>query len=298
MLNGITLLNTAPYTKRQQLNKQNVFNYTQIPFDRCDFSKKPETKVSFRGNNLVDKITQITSQDKKGLDKLKLGEEINRGVEATVCDIKGHPGWVARVKRGYDFFPKNLEFVTSEENPILIAQTKSGGCQILKKIQGKPLFGPYWNIFEMPNAKQYLEQLKEFEKIPNEAFVKYIKEVHELRQEGFEIDTINPNNILYDAKSKQFNILDTKKSKKLNSTITLEDFYPFVDGKRVGKLYKNMDSETKKEIAESVRKFFDRIIEIGKSENLDLKMEEIDHNKLQNFLVYLYYNDETMLKHY
>ena len=224
-----------------------------------------------------------------------LGKRLNGGRDAEVFDIKNHPEWVLRWEYNATFDPRHLRAV--EENPLgVIASNSDGSVKILKKVHGKPLFENDWDIFRDPPPEESLIQLREIEQIPDEAFARFYDDILELRKNGYQVDTTNPNNILYDKKAKKFNIVDINKNEYVIPRVAISDFYPFLDGARAQSFYRNLDDVSREDFAQTVRQFFDRITKITHAKGDKLKIEEVDHNKLQNFLVYLYHNDEEMLK--
>lgn len=228
---------------------------------------------------------------------LRLVRRINSGRDANVYDVQGHPDWVLRIEHDTEFKPQKLKRVEKQDEVLgVIASNPSGTMKILKKLEGEPLHGKDWDIFEEIRASEYFSQLTEIENIPDEAFIKYYEKILDLRKKGYQVDTTNPNNILYDAKNKIFNIVDIEKKENVTPEVTIRDFYTFLDGARIGSFYRNAPTETRSILAGSVNKFINRILNISDKHNMNLQMEEINHKKLQSFLVYIYRNDEEMLK--
>ncbi len=225
-----------------------------------------------------------------------LSKRLNGGRDAEVFDIKNYPEWVLRWEYNATFDPRHLRAV--EDNPIgVIASNSDGSVKILKKVHGKPLFEKDWDIFRDPPPEESFIQLRKIEKIPNEAFAKFYDDILELRKNGYQVDTTNPNNILYDKKTQKFNIVDIKKGDCVKPEVTMSDFYPFLDGARALSFYRHLDNVAREDFASIVRNFFDRITKITQAKGNKLEVEEVDHNKFQNFLVYLYRNDKKCLKY-
>ncbi|MBE7710336.1 MAG: hypothetical protein E7Z93_07815 [Cyanobacteria bacterium SIG32] len=228
---------------------------------------------------------------------IKIGQRINCGRDADVFEITNHPDWVLRWEYDSPLDSRILRAVKEQDNVSgVLASNPDGTVKILKRVYGEPLYGKYWDIFNDPIPEESLIHLRQIESIPDEAFIKYYNDVLELRKNGYQVDTVNPNNILYDKKAKKFNIVDIKKADNVSPNVTMNDFHPFLDGARALSLYKRLDNVAREDFSRRVCKFFDRMIDLAKSQGGDLQVQEVDYNKLQNILVYIYHKDEEMLK--
>ena len=226
---------------------------------------------------------------------IRLGARLNGGRDAEVFDIKGHPEWVLRWEYDSTFDARQLRPV--EDNALgVVASTPDGAVKVLKKLQGEPLYEKDWDIFRDPDVTEYFSQLSKIEEIPDEAFIKYMQDLLELRKKGYQVDRTNPNNILYDSKTHTFNLVDIRQKSDVKPEIVLKDFYPFVDAARAQGFYRNSHDGTRNIFAGYVTRFLDRMLKLAEQQGVKLEIEEIDHDKLQDFMVYLYRNDEEMLK--
>jgi len=227
---------------------------------------------------------------------LKIGPRINGGRDAEVFDIQGHPDWVLRWEYDAVFSMRDMKMLENQDDVLgVVASNSDGTIKILKKLQGEPLYEKDWDIFRDPSPEETFIQLRNINKIPDEAFAKYYNDILDLRRNGYQVDVTNPNNILYDKKSKKFNIVDIKKSDSVTPKVIMRDFYPFLDGARALSLYKRLDNVTREEYAKTVRTFFDRIKNIVQSQGGEFEVQEVDHRKVQDILVYVYHNDKEML---
>ncbi len=228
---------------------------------------------------------------------LKIGPRINGGRDAEVFDIQGHPDWVLRWEYDAVFSMRDMRMLENQDDVLgVIASNSDGSIKILKKLQGEPLYEKDWDIFRDPPIDETFIQLQKIENIPDEAFVKYYYDVLNLRKKGYEVDTINPNNILYDKTTKTFNLVDIKKDKFIKTDVNIKDFYLFLDGSRALSLYRNIDDLSREKYSAHVIRFFDRITKLLKQQGVDMQVSEGDNRKLQNILIYIYKNDKEMLK--
>lgn len=223
--------------------------------------------------------------------ELKRGESINEGRSAVVYNIIGHPDLVTRIEFGRKFKPEKLSYKNADPIRHIIAGTNDLSVTIMKKLKGFPLHGKHWHIMDDPVHYIYFPQLKALKSIPDEAFIKYYNDILELRKKGYNFDTKNPNNILYDSNKQIFNLVDIDPVKGIKPIVTIEDFYPFIDGVRLRHFYSKSSVETKKEIQKEVQIFLDRILKIGEEIGTNLSMRKVEDNDIiPPFLNCLYYN--------
>ena len=279
-----------------ELGKTFIRKTTQILQDKiCNYSTKRKylpPEIQIRPQPLSDIFDgQIN------LRYLQRGEAINEGRSAVVYDILDHPDLVARIKFGRRFKPEKLSFKNADPNRHIIAGTDDFGVTIMNKLKGYPLHGKHWQIMEDPQFHIYFPQLEAIKAIPDEAFIKYYEDILKLRQMGYDFDTKNPNNILYDANKKIFNLVDIEPPiKGLKPEVTIEDFYPFIDGARLRHYYSICTDPTRKLIQQEARTFLDRIADIGERIGVNLKMKDFDpDNPIPPFLTCLYHNKKLRL---
>lgn len=244
----------------------------------CAFCKKylPEN-IQLKSQPLAD-----VYQRQINLKDLKLGNQINKGHSAGVFDILNQPELVARVEFDTTFDPKKLSYKMADPIRHIIAGTKDFSVIIMKKIKGSCLHGRYWDS-RGPDSTIFFSQLERLKSIPDDAFIKYYNDLLELRSKGYEFDTVNPNNILYDSKKQRFNLVDIQFYPD-GQNVTVQDFYPFIDGAAIGNLYKVSSAETKNLIKNETRIFLDRIENIGKKLGVDLSDKDYDPSR--NYIPY------------
>lgn len=232
------------------------------------------------------------------LRDLQLGHDINEGRSAVVYNIKGHPDLVARVKYGKRFKPEKLSFKFADPVRNIIAGTEDLGVTIMNKLKGFPLHGKHWQIMEDPLHCNYFPQLQALKAIPDEAFIKYYNDILELRKKGYDFDTKNPNNILYDSEKQRFNLVDIEYLPGIKPEVTIEDFYPFIDGARLRHFYSVSLPETQETIGKEVQEFLRRISDIGDRMGVNLGMRKIaQDDPIPPFLNCLYF-DHPKLRFY
>ena len=144
----------------------------------------------------------------------------------------------------------------------------------------------------------YFPQLQALKAIPDEAFIKYYNDILELRKKGYDFDTKNPNNILYDSEKQRFNLVDIEYLPGIKPDVTIEDFYPFIDGARLRHFYSVSLPETQETIGKEVQEFLRRISDIGDRMGVNLGMRKIaQDDPIPPFLNCLYF-DHPKLRFY
>lgn len=272
------------------------------PCDTFALKNGAENKITFKKNKLLEKYANRQRAKEiikdENLPELKLGREINKGNEAVVYRVKNNPDWVVRVEHVDKPDFSELGTCDFEDNPNVIASIKDGECQVLKRLEGEPLYGKNWKISSKISLLRYLQEMEKIKKIPDEAFAKYCQDIINLRKNNMEIDTINPNNILYNKNKKEFNLVDVKKKVGVQEKLYIQDFYPFIDSRRLPIIYKHSGDFGRYTIGKNVREFLDRMIKIAEQEGHKIKVADINRHYFQDFVTYLYHNDQRTLHAY
>ena len=124
--------------------------------------------------------------------------------------------------------------------------------------------------------------------MPDESFAEYIRNVIKIRKNGYDIDEVNPNNLLLDGK--HLNIIDLER-RETEPIIKIEDFNAFINYHHMFGILKNMSQEERNAFADEIKSFLDRMAEISKKEGYPIQIPELNHNKLQEITTYLYHKD-------
>lgn len=238
---------------------------------------------------LKSQPTSDNFEHKIKLEELELEDFLNQGRSAYVYNILDHPDLVARVKFFTDFIPEKLSFKNSDPIRHIIAGTDDFSVTIMNKIKGEPLYRKNWIKIGL-SASEYLTELRKIKTVPDESFIKYYNNLLELRKKGYDFDTVNPNNILYDKVSQNFNIVDIEPNGEVQG-VTIEDFYPFIDATGVSPLYKSSKENIQQKLYDEIRMFLDKIEEIGKQIGVDLSDKDFNpaHNHIAKRFDFLEY---------
>ncbi|MBR1460953.1 hypothetical protein IJ596_04905 [bacterium] len=218
----------------------------------------------------------------------KPAEYVNGGISSRVYDVEGYPNLVIRISHCLEkYCPLKLK---RANNPITgtIASGYNEEITVMKKLSGSPLYGKRWDSRDTPDIDEFRRTLTMLSDLPDSAFEKYIDDVAKIRENGYKLDLVNPNNLLIDFEKGEINICDLSKGHNFKNYPNAGDFYPFLDAERLFQLMENSTVAERQEITRGVQSFFDRIKEIGKRKGLDLRVEAEDENKLQDFIVHVY----------
>ena len=218
----------------------------------------------------------------------KPAEYINGGIDSKVYDVEGYPNLVIRISHCLEkYCPLKLK---RANNPITgtIASGYNEGITVMKKLSGSPLYGKRWDLRDTPDIDEFRRTLTMLSDLSDSAFEKYIDDVAKIRENGYKLDLVNPNNLLIDFEKGEINICDLSKGHNIKNYPNAEDFYPFLDAKRLFQLMENSTAAERQEITRGVQRFFDRIREIGKRKGLDLSVEPENDDILQDFIAHVY----------
>ena len=203
--------------------------------------------------------------------ELQLGKRINSGIQSSVYKLKGFDSLVVKTN---SFNPKSLKWdIDSFTHRLMLSSENS--TIVMEKVAGKPLFGKDWQMTVPPFVTYYKYQLLKMLAIPEEAYLDYIQKVVSLRKNGYKIDYVNPNNILYDKKAKRFNIVDIGKGESNDSnTLDVKYLGPFWDDVRLLNTYDNANSLSKIEIACLVKKLMNKLCKIADKNGYKINIED------------------------
>ena len=230
----------------------------------------------------VDSASNVLSH----LKELQLGERINGGLEADVYHTN-FEDYVLRLQKGEPFNPKKLKPLKDKTGLILAADERDT-MRLMRYVKGKPLYGANWEIRTPISKEEYFEAFNEIKGLPDESFAEYIRNVIKIRKNGYDIDEVNPNNLLLDGK--HLNIIDLER-RETEPIIKIEDFNAFINYHHMFGILKNMSQEERNAFADEIKSFLDRMAEISKKEGYPIQIPELNHNKLQEITTYLYHKD-------
>lgn len=256
-------------------------------------SRKPFSAGSLKTASPLDTFTRTTLDINKDLWKIRLGDKINGGCSAEVYKTN-FDGYVIRLKRGKKFDPEKLKPL-EDPNGLIVAADDDDFIRLMKFVKGNPLYGKDWKLFSYETKEEYLKEFHKIAQLPDETFAQYIRDVLKIRENGYDIDIINPNNYLLDGN--HIGIVDLKKDNVVMPDIDVWDFDPLVNKSHLLAILNTMDKQEKVKFAEEIKNFYDRIIEIAKKEGLQVTEPVLYSDRMndENVTAYLYYKRLDML---
>ena len=154
------------------------------------------------------------------------GKVLGKGYEGIIYSIPNNDNWVIKEYKRANFLPiKNTEpkiIKVEDISPNLnIGQTiakveiprgenYSSVYYILKRQQGESLGVGFEGDNDVDNLTIpiYLSSLEKVANMPLSSYDKLLKDVRYITDIGYEIDTTNPNNLMFDDKSQSINFVD------------------------------------------------------------------------------------------
>ena len=237
---------------------------------------------------LLSDVFERTGVD---LKNIKRGSLLNSGHSYNVYETN-YSDYVLRVNKNF-LENKNTDLLpVNDKSDILFAHNINDTVQVLKKVRGEPLYGKGWDLNKTYTTDTFLVTFEKIKNLPDKSFEDYIYRIIELRKTGHEIDTINPNNFLLDGEN--ISIIDVE-FKKVEPKISIEDFYPLIDEKKLPNILKSLPLNKRNELVEDIRLLLTRFVKICKRNGQNTNIERVDYSKLQNIVTYIYYNDKYAL---
>ncbi len=241
-----------------------------------------------------DTFTRTTFDINNDLKKVRLRKKINEGRSAEVFSTNFN-GYVLRILRGIKFKPKTLT-PFDDPNGLTVAADKLNTTQLMKFIEGEPLFGKDWYHSRTMSKKAYMKEFEKIRNLPDETFAEYMRDIVRIRKNGYDIDDINPNNFLLDGK--RIRIVDLEK-KDRTPKIYLTDFDPLVNRHQLVGMFKKMSLKELDSFSDVIKHFYDRLVRIALREGHDIGIPktEDDGFALKSYLInYLYYKNLDRVK--
>ena len=256
---------------------------------------KPKTQTGFRGRTSVpvqtcDVFVKSKTDVLKNIKNIKLKEKINSGNEAEVYKTN-FDGYVVRLTRGVKFSSKKLSAV-DDPNGLVIASDQYGHIQLMKYIKGEPLYGNGWSVHEAISLNKYKEEFNKIQSLPDETFAEYMREIINIRKNGYDTDPVNPNNFLLNGK--HIGIVDLEKSPNIEPELNFNDIDPLVNTYQLRRLLKTMPEKERYKLANNIKTFCDRMITISQKEGYSLSIPNYNKDgfpKDSHLISYLYYQN-------
>lgn len=282
-----------------QINTLSFGCQTTTPIlNRKQFSKK------LLGQNFIqaDTFVRTTFDINKDLGKVRLKEKINEGSSAEVYSTN-FEGYIIRLIKNTKFKPKALR-VVNDPNGLTIAADNSDTMRLMKRVEGEPLYGKGWDMCETIPKEEYMTQFETIRQLPDDTFKEYIQNIIKIRENGYDIDYVNPNNYLLHNNhigivDLEMNSLDSNGSPIKDVYFSIHDFNPLINRPQLIRIIKMMSTKELHSFSEEIKKLYDRFINIASGEGYNLHLDETKDDGPANrdqLLSYLYYRNFKMLE--
>ena len=158
----------------------------------------------------MDTFERKTFDVTKDLNKLELREFINEGRTRKVYKTN-FDGIVIGLVHGETLKKGELKAVNDPAG-LTIAKNDGDTIRVMKHIKGKPLYGQGWSVYKHVPKNKYMTTFHRITGLPDETFKEYIRNFVRIKENGYDVDTTNPNNFLLDRH--HIGIVDLDKAKK------------------------------------------------------------------------------------
>lgn len=215
------------------------------------------------------------------------GPILGSGFEGETYGIPGNEQWVVKKFKKGDFVQKYTEKPTIIKHDDISPKLNIGQfiCRveipsgprftnlfyILKKQKGHSL-GVSYNYSDKiddDNNKIHIRTLKELSEAPDRTFEKCIKDIKYISSLGFEFDSGNPYNFMFDTDKQEINFVDINDKYTGSGTQYGEVLYALLDS-RYGLLFESSEKTPKKDAEKFKNKLIDKFFKAMKKENVKL----------------------------
>ena len=177
--------------------------------------------VNYKNNSLPAEIAEKMPKGAQISDLIHMAQNseniVGQGANSVVYNIPYLDDYVLKVLNKDDpnmidinEFPSDVNLGQpvwqDENNPRLL---------ILKKIEGREHSIPNWSrtvgvplSVTKEQSTKFAQQLLTIASFPQSAFNQFAKDVKVLSDKGYKLDSINPNNLLFDEEKQQLHIID------------------------------------------------------------------------------------------
>ncbi len=261
--------------------------------------------------NIYDAAYEFTSKDEN-----KLGE----GVSKVVYSIDGIDDYViARLKK--ENKKAGVKFQKCE-NPypkydFSLPVLENNKFMIMKKLEGKSIGIDDWHIkykgvvkrgekIDTKDAKEFLQNIIELEKLPLESFVDFANQAKYLSDRGVKIDLFNPNNVMIDFANKKIQYFDFFEDflnfsfLKPDINCTQDIICVLCDALLHDEFMKALDDSDKEKLYEATKSIIQKCETAGKIAGLsdDSSISEKTYSYVQDFFIKKGLDDNKFLEYY
>lgn len=216
----------------------------------------------------------------------KTGKILGSGFEGEVIEIPNNDNWVIKSFKRSNLSPVSIEHATINKiddiSPELnigqsiafirvpVGKNYSKIYYILKRQTGKSLGVNKIDASRVSeyNNKDHLNTLKTLASAPQSTYNKFIKDVSYITKQGYKLDYVNPNNLMYDKDKQEIHFVDVEDKLNENNNQYAEMLFCLLDSEYADKyMLEAEESKEKEEVKqfteEIVNKFFEAMFNNG-----------------------------------
>ncbi len=279
------LLNNGSQTIPQLNSYKNIFQRTPSAdsFEKTVSFKSQNDDNSFISFAKWAEETDFLSKAKEIAEKT--GKILGSGFEGTTYSIPECDKWVIK-----EFKRSNLIRVNGETKRIIqikdiLPELNAGQAIARVEVPNGPRFVSqyfilkrqngvshgitykYSNDIDEINIKAHLKSLKVLAELPQESFDKCIKDITYITNQGYQIDFLNPYNLMIDNKAKSINFVDINDRLNRNSNQYAEVLYSLLDAAFGEKIIAVPESKASAESASLTRIIVEKYFTAMKNNN-------------------------------
>ncbi len=286
------------------INKINAIGFPKIQFNNCNkrFNNTLTSDVfvrttSFKSNKQEPKdeksfeAFQSWAKKSEFLNNIEeivehTGRVIGAGFEGEVIEIPNNDNWVIKQFKRTNLVPLALEKPTINKIDDIAPELNIGQSiayvrvpvgknyskmyYILKKQTGKSLGinKASGNEVCKCNNDTHIDSLRKLSNAPQSAYDKFIKDIDYITAQGYMLDYINPNNLMYDDEKQEIHFVDVEDKLSENKNQYGEMLFCLLDSEFSDRYLMSAEEGSEKEEVKQltediVNKFFEAMFKNG-----------------------------------
>lgn len=210
----------------------------------------------------------------------RTGKILGSGFEGEVIEIPNNDNWVIKSFKRSNLSPVSIEQPTinkiNDISPELnigqsiayvrvpVGKNYSKMYYILKRQTGKSLGISKTSNSKVSeyNSKTHINSLRMIANAPQSTYNKFVKDVQYITKQGYMLDYINPNNLMYDESKQEINFVDVEDKLNENKNQYAEMLFCLLDSEYADRYITDAEESDEKEevrqLTESiVNKYFE-----------------------------------------
>ncbi len=282
LINKISVL-SAPFIKQNMSVKRCNNALTSDVFVKTTSFKGNDSKIDSEDKSF--KAFESWAQNSNFLNEIdeiveRTGKILGSGFEGEVIEIPNNENWVIKRFKRANMVPLAVEKPTITEIEDIAPKTNIGQAiafvrvpvgknysktyYILKRQTGKSLGinKASGNEVSEYNKKMHIESLRKLSSAPQSAYDKFVRDIKYVTKQGYMLDYINPNNLMYDDAKQEIHIVDVEDKLKENKNQYGEMLFCLLDSEFSDRYMTDAEeSGEKEEVRQLTKDIIDKYFE-------------------------------------